>query len=143
MTYLICRLQRRTRQFFGEKVEFNKAVNDEFEKQLKDIDHHFVELEREDDKLNVNEPDVATTIIKGISHEFEKFNSDLRKKDKNSLDITGLSTTQKLERTISGNSLNQSQIKPQNEHFAANAIAEKIFYNKAELNFLALPKQSK
>ena len=71
-----------------------------------DIDDHFDELEEEDDRLNVNDPDVASKIVKEISLEFEKFNQDLRKKDKNLLDITGMSNTQKLERTISGNSLN-------------------------------------
>ena len=59
--------------FFGEKVEFNKELNDKFEKENQDINFHFKEHEKEDEKLNAAEPDVAITIINAISSEFEKF----------------------------------------------------------------------
>ena len=84
------RLERNTRQFFGEKVEFDSKINDKFEKQLQDIDLHFEEHEREDDRLDVNEPDVARRTVQAISSEFDRFNQDLRKKNKDNLNQSSL-----------------------------------------------------
>ena len=102
----IDRLERKTRQFFGEKVDFDSKINDKFEKQLQDIDLHFEEHEREDDKLDVNEPEVARRTIQAISSEFDKFNQDLRKKNKDNLTQSSLHNQMKLERSQSGHSLN-------------------------------------
>ena len=60
----VYRLERITQKLFGEKVEFDAKANENFEKQLQDIDLHFEDHEKEDYKLDVDQADVAGALIK-------------------------------------------------------------------------------
>ena len=125
------RLGRLTKNLFNEKVEFDNEADEKFQQQLVDLEEHFREVEEEDNRVNVNHTEVANATMMALNAEIDKFNAELRKKNKDGGNVLKEGELNDLEQSQSG-TMNESPNKQVKEEFASNPPVEEVFKEKIE-----------
>ena len=104
-----------TKNLFNEKfVGFDTKADEKFVKQIEGLEQHFIEMKYEDDRVNVNNTEVANATMKAITSEIDKFNKELRKKGReDNINLKEGELDDHLEQSNSGVNVSGSATKKQ------------------------------